>query len=81
MVENDFNAKVIHLVASALGVSEANITESSKKSDIEQWDSLGHLKLFLSLEQELGLKFCMDEISSINSIKKLLATIKGKQRT
>lgn len=42
--------------------------DQTKKSDVEQWDSMTHLMLISDLEQEYDLIFSDDEVTGIQSI-------------
>lgn len=42
------------------------------KGDIGDWDSFEHLNLLLSLEEEFGIKFQMDDISNIKTVSDIL---------
>lgn len=56
-------------------LEEGYTLETLKEGDIENWDSLGHITLFMELENKLGIKFKMDEIAknrSYKDIKRLL---------
>ena len=56
-----------------LETNEINLT--NEQVDIGEWDSLGHLRLFLSIEQRFNIQFTMDEISKINNVKTIVDII------
>lgn len=45
------------------------------KGDIQDWDSFEHLNLLLSLEEEFGVKFQMDDIHNIKTVSDILIKI------
>ena len=45
--------------------------ETLGMGDIETWDSLANFNLLLALEDHLGVRFSVDEISTLTSIKAL----------
>lgn len=49
------------------------------KSEVQSWDSMGHLNLILEIEDTLSISFSRKEIESINSFKDLLEIINSKQ--
>ena len=49
-----------------------------KIGDLKDWDSLGNFNLLLSIEDFYNFKFELDEISNIQSIKKILEALKDK---
>lgn len=69
----EYNLKKIF--SEVLKIKEEEINENLKEGDVPEWDSLGHINLFMELEKRLNLKFKLDEVSnnrSFSSIKKLL---------
>lgn len=47
---------------------EMEISETTSRKDIEEWDSVAHLKLILTIEEELGIRFASEEVSSIKNV-------------
>jgi acyl carrier protein len=43
--------------------------------DIEQWDSVAHLDLMSEVEREFGVRFNLDEITSLTSLPELLSRL------
>ena len=46
-----------------------------KIGDVEQWDSVAHLDLMSEIEQEFGVRFDLDEITSLTSLPELLSRL------
>ena len=51
---------------------EENISLETQKEDIPEWDSLGHLNLFMAIEHNFKISFTIEEIANINSVKDIL---------
>lgn len=47
---------------------ELNITHETTADDIEEWDSLSHIRLIAAHEKEFGIKFNTNEINSLNNV-------------
>lgn len=43
-----------------------------KLGEIEEWDSLGNFNLLLAIEEYYKVKFDMDQMSSIKSVKDII---------
>jgi acyl carrier protein len=43
--------------------------------DIEQWDSVAHLDLMSEIEREFGVRFDLDEITTLTSLPELLSRL------
>lgn len=41
------------------------------RSNCAAWDSLAHVKLIISLEEELGVKFTVDQVANLKSVAEL----------
>lgn len=55
------------------------ITRDSVIGDIEQWDSLGQINLFMAIEEEFSISCEPEEVIASDSIIKILELIKTKQ--
>ena len=64
--------EIINLLAELLNVPADTITEDTKASDIESWDSLNHVLIIGALEERLGIVIPLDDAAEITSVKELL---------
>ncbi len=55
------------------------ISADTKAEDVDNWDSLAQIRLVVSIEEELGLKFTASEISSLQNVGDLLELIARKR--
>jgi acyl carrier protein len=46
--------------------------------DLEAWNSLGHIRLITALEEAFQVRFDLDEIESLNSVARILDSLKSK---
>jgi acyl carrier protein len=46
---------------------------------VEGWDSLAHVRIMIAVEEELGVRFDMSEITSLNDVGDLVRLIEAKQ--
>jgi acyl carrier protein len=54
------------------------ISEATTSEDVEEWDSVNHMKLIIALENELHIRFEPDEITSLSDVKGLVDLIEQK---
>ena len=54
------------------------IEDSTNSSDIEDWDSLEHITLVVSMEKEFGLKFDLKEVNELANVGEMWALIASK---
>ena len=62
--EQDF----LKLVSKTFGVPEDSISLSSTPDDIEQWDSMTHLRLVLEVESVYGVRIPMEKIGELKKL-------------
>jgi acyl carrier protein len=63
--------RLVKVISSVFGVSEAQVTPGLDRDSIEDWDSVNHLKLILSLEEEFRLRFPTAEIPKLVSVERI----------
>jgi acyl carrier protein len=49
-------------------------------SEIPAWDSLGHIRLILSVQKAFKIRFSAAEIAEMNSVKDLAEFVRAKTR-
>lgn len=57
------------------GVSREACTDALSPKDIEAWNSVYHLTLVMSLEEEFGVQFSPDEIVELDSVGAIKAKL------
>jgi len=55
-----------------------NIFEEMTANDVERWDSLSHLILISTTEEEFGIKFKLKELIAMKNVGDFLINIEGK---
>ena len=69
---------LIKIVCDALNLEVSELTFESKSSDIENWDSLGHLNILVKLDRYLGGTTTeIPELPDAESIKDLYDIVKN----
>ncbi len=47
-------------------------------ADVDGWDSLAHVRLLLTIERKMGIKFNAVEVGNLKNVGQLIALIDGK---
>ena len=63
---------------SILDDSDIILKDDTTANDIEEWDSLTHIQLIVTIEKRFGIKFKSKEILSWNNVGDMLNSIELK---
>lgn len=55
--------------------TDIEVNESTTSDDIEDWDSLEHINLIASVEQEFGVKFNMGQVNTMKNVGEMVDII------
>jgi len=73
MIDED---KVINIVSQILQLENGEITSVSSSENTENWDSLNHLSILISLDQLLGGRAAnIPELATATSIKEIVTLL------
>ncbi len=51
------------------------VNDETTSADIEDWDSLEHINLVVAVEQEFGMKFNMNEVTTMKNVGEMVGII------
>lgn len=54
------------------------INESTNAEDIEEWDSLIHITILQTVQDEFGIEFSIDEITEMKNVGDMIKAINQK---
>lgn len=74
----EIKARVQDIFRDIFDDEELVITETMSAKDIEDWDSLAQINLIIAIEKEFGIKFNLEEVSSLKVIGDMLTLINKK---
>lgn len=69
------------LVASVLGVPDADVTDDLGPATHTNWTSIKHLELIIAIEENYNLSFSRPEIRSIRTVSDLRKSILNRGLT
>lgn len=72
------NDRLASVFEKAFGFDPQRFSLQLAPEDVPNWDSIGHMNLVASLEQEFNLQFEVDEIMEMSSPQKILDILKAK---
>ncbi len=78
MTHNEIMEKVQRIFREVFDDDTLVIEDSTNSSDIEDWDSLEHITLVVSMEKEFGLKFDLKEVNELANVGEMVDLIASK---
>ena len=54
------------------------VKPETTSADIEDWDSLEHINLIVAVEQEFGMKFNMNEVTTMKNVGEMVNIIQSR---
>lgn len=70
--------RVRRIISDMFAVPIDQVTDESSPETIEAWDSMAHLNLVLSLEQEFAITFDLNEIAELTSVPAIVDRITSR---
>ena len=78
MTREDIMEKVNGIFRDVFDDETLVITDSTNSDDIEDWDSLEHISLIISMEKEFNMKFDIKEVNKLENVGQMVDMIKKK---
>ena len=72
---NDINQRLNKVFRSVFDDDGINVGRDTTANDIEDWDSLEHIRLVAAVEKEFGVKFTMKEVSTMKNVGEMMDII------
>ena len=79
MKEEQIKIGIIKVLEENLKLKNLEIKREMQAYDFEGWDSLAHIGIIISLDEEFKLRFSISEISNLKNIGELIDLIKKKK--
>lgn len=67
--------RIIKIVAEILEMEPEKIDINMQQEDVEEWDSLAHIRIIAEIEEQLGKNIDIDKVVEIHSIKDLITLV------
>ena len=71
-------ARVQRAFSAAFEIDPGSVTIKTVPGDIRAWDSMGHVTLASSLEQEFGVTFDVDELMEMENVREIVRIVQAK---
>ena len=71
----NISERIFDVVSREFSVKIDKISHDTGPGDLAKWDSLGSLRLVMSIEKEFNVQLSIDDVVAINSIKDLVGVV------
>jgi acyl carrier protein len=71
--------EISDVFSSVFHLAPSSVSAETSQENTPAWDSLGHLRLVIALEQRFGLRFRGDDIPRMTSVAKILEFLQRSQ--
>ena len=70
--------RLIQILSDALGIAPDELGGDPSMDTIPAWDSVAHLNIVMSIEQEFSVQFSPDELMELRSASALVDALKRR---
>ena len=70
--------KVQDLMVDVFDVDDLAITEATSADDVEEWDSLSHIRFMITVERNFKIRFLNEEVAELSNVGDLARSIAAK---
>lgn len=78
MVQNDTHQRLSLVFQDVFDDDTIVLNPEMTAADIDEWDSLAHIRLVLSVEKAFGIKFSAAEVGGLKNVGDFLTLIQSK---
>ena len=78
MEKNDISRRLTKVFHDVFDDDSILLKPEMTAADIDEWDSLTHIRLVLSVEKEFGLKFSASEVGGLKNVGDFIELIQRK---
>jgi len=79
MAQTSIKQEITGIFEDVMDVDDVTLADDTTANDIEEWDSLSHIRLIIALERHFGIKFTNAEIESLKKFGDLVALVQRKK--
>ena len=78
LTENEIYERLNDVFQDVFDDDEITVSANTTAEDIEDWDSLEHIRLIAAVEQNFGIRFKMGEVASMKNVGEMVAIIQSR---
>jgi acyl carrier protein len=78
MTKDEVRSKLKSIFETVLDVDDLDLRDDLSAGDIEEWDSLSHVRLIVTVERQFNIKFSNSEIEELKNVGDLIRLVMTK---
>ncbi len=78
MASDNVLSQLRDIMIDVFDVDDLEITSDTTADDVEEWDSLSHVRLVVAVERKFGFKLKNSEIEALKTVGDLVRLIEAK---
>ena len=71
----NIDERIKDVMSGVFGIDADALNEESSQDNVEGWDSIKHLDLIVSLEEEFGVSIPIEEVGNLTNFKYIKLTL------
>lgn len=80
MVRDEVIKRLLPIMEDTFDEDKIVYVDSLSADDIEEWDSLSHIRFMVAVEREFGVRFSTSEIEGFKNAGELVDAVLGKAK-
>jgi len=80
-MENELEKRIKGIMKTVFEISEDGNNKEYSMDNIDLWDSMGHMKLLVALEEDFGMQFNIDEVMEMVKYSRIKEIIEDKTKS
>ena len=78
MSRDEILSSIVDTMRDVFDADDLEVTPATTAEDVEEWDSLSHIRLIVAIERKFGFKFNNSEIESLKNVGELVNLVATK---
>ncbi|MEV8468144.1 acyl carrier protein [Fluviibacterium sp. DFM31] len=70
--------ELVDIFEDVMDADDVELTDETTANDVEEWDSLSHVRLIIAIERQYGIKFSNAEIEGLKKFGDIITLIQTK---
>ena len=77
MEKSTIESKVLSIFKDIFEIEGVELSLDSQQKNIEDWDSIGHIRLMLTIEEEFKIQILSEKAAELNSVRSIVQYLMG----